>query len=628
LSFKVELFFKIMSEQNFINLEERARIAISLGESHFREFKSVLHGTPDKKTLRETKSVCRDIGEALVAFANADGGELLIGVEDNGNISGVESANDAQIELFEKAAISHVHSKTPIPSIRFACLEIDAHKVLYFSVQKSTSHVHLTSDGRCVQRRDLETVPIPPDEIIFHRRESESMTYERKFIDNATANDLDPYLVRTVADQLSPGMSIEKCLQYLDLAEYVGPGMRLRRAALLLFAKEPNQWHPRLQIRIIKVAGTELGSGAGYNAESDQTVIGNILQLLEKGWDALRPQLVQTRLGKNARFGSTVMYPELACREALTNAIAHRDFSEEGRGIEIYVFDDRMEVRNPGALLSSVTIGALLKLEGVHQSRNALIARVLRELGYMQELGEGMRRMFELMRANELTPPELQSTISSFVVILRHSTIYNQQQILWLQQFENFNLDREQKAIVVLGIGGALISPQDIIDTLGIVDIEHYRQLIQSLKDLGILTSQITKSEASRQSRNKKISVRQIPRFRIGVPSTLKISENSLISQSLKEVAGNALKTRHQYRLWIGNLPYKLNKNTFFTFLSKYGEILDLFIPMSFFGESKGYAFVEFDSSYEVDDLIHKLHGEIYEERKLQVKKAHPKNNP
>lgn len=615
-----------MIQHDFINLEERARIAISLGESHFREFKSVLHGLPDKKTLREPKSVCRDIGEALVAFANADGGELLIGVEDNGDITGVDIASPAQLELFQKSSISQVHSKTPLPSVKFASVLIDEHKVLYFSVQKSTSYVHLTSDGRCVQRRDLETVPIPPEEIIFHRKERDSMTYDRKFIDNATANDLDPNLVRTVADQLSPGMTVEKCLQYLDLAEYVGPGMRLRRGALLLFAKEPNYWHPRLQIRIIKVAGTELGSGAGYNAESDQTVTGNLLQLIEKGWDSLRPQLVQTRLGKGARFESTIMYPELACREALVNAIAHRDFSEEGRGIEIFVYDDRMEVRNPGSLLSSVTIDDLLKLEGVHQSRNALIARVLRELGYMRELGEGMRRMFELMRVNELTPPELNSAGGSFVVTLRHNTIYNQQQILWLQQFENFNLDREQKAIIVLGIGGALIAPQDIIDNLGVVDIEHYRQLIQSLKDIGILKSEISKDAAKRQSRNKRISVRKVPRFRIAIPPITKPVVPLTSQQPSKKDTESIDIPNPQNRLWVGNLTYEVNEHTLISFLSKYGEVEELFVPRIAFGKSKGYGFVEFGNVNNVDEIIQNLNGELFEGRKLLVRRALPRN--
>ena len=366
-----------MSSTGIVNLEERARTAISLGESHFREFKSTLHGPPDKKSTRDRKSISRDIGEALVAFANADGGELLIGVEDEGRITGAESLSNTDIELLFDAPRNNVHSKTPLPPVRTATLNLDGHSVLYFSIQKSTSHIHQTSDGRCVQRSDLETVPIPAEELLLSRLERKSREYDREYVDGATVNDLARELVESVATQIYPGMSNEKCLQYLDLAEYAGPGLRVKRAALLLFATAPTHWHPRLQLRIIKVQGTELLTGTQYNVKTDQTVLGNILELIEKGWEALRLQLVQTRLGEEARFETTIMYPELACREALVNAIAHRDYSEEGRGIEIYVFDDRMEVRNPGSLLSTIKVDDLIRLEGVHQSRNASISRVL-----------------------------------------------------------------------------------------------------------------------------------------------------------------------------------------------------------------------------------------------------------
>jgi ATP-dependent DNA helicase RecG len=179
-----------MDQVQIVNLEERALIAISLGESHFREFKSVLHGPPEKKVLRETKSICEDIGEALVGFANADGGELLIGVEDDGAITGIECASASIIEYFEKAPVTQVHSKTPLPSIKKASLMLKGHRVLYFSVQKSSSYVHLTSKGRCVQRRDLETVPIASEDIVFDRKERESRNYDREFLDDATSSDL------------------------------------------------------------------------------------------------------------------------------------------------------------------------------------------------------------------------------------------------------------------------------------------------------------------------------------------------------------------------------------------------------------------------------------------------------
>lgn len=608
-----------MASIDIVNIEDRARTAIALGESHFREFKSALEGPPGKKTPRSVRAIAKDISEALVAFANADGGELVVGVEDDGTITGIDSLGGEQVALLETAPTTHVHGKTPLKNLRIAQLSIDGTKVLYFSILKSSSHVHLTADGRCVQRRDLETVPIPPEEILLGRRERESREYDRGFVDGASATDLKTDMVRAVADQLSAGMSMEKCLQYLDLAEYMGPGLRLRRAALLLFAKDPIRWHPRLQIRILKVEGAELKTGALYNVKSDQTVTGNVVELIEKGWESLRPQLVQTRLGKGARFESTVMYPELACREALVNAIAHRDYSDEGRGIEIYVFDDRMEVRNPGALLSSIRIQDLLRLEGLHQSRNAMVCRVLRELGYMRELGEGMRRMFELMRSSELSAPQISSEADSFRVALHHRTIYTHEQTLWLSQFDAFALSREQKAIVVLGMNGRLVSPQDIWENLGLVDTEYYRQLVRSLQDLRILISDIPKAKAQSIARQQRKGVREVARFRITVPS--KVAPSAAISVTTAESVDDSAQTA---TVWIGNLPRTVAKAALYDFLAAFASIESIRIP-TFAGRPRGYAFAEFTGAKTTDELVALLDGRSFEDRKIVVRPAQPR---
>lgn len=81
-------------------LADRVRNTLILGESHFREFKCSWEGKPDNKKPRLTKAICADIGEALVSFANADGGAILIGVEDDGTITGIpHSEEDIQIML-------------------------------------------------------------------------------------------------------------------------------------------------------------------------------------------------------------------------------------------------------------------------------------------------------------------------------------------------------------------------------------------------------------------------------------------------------------------------------------------------------------------------------------------------
>lgn len=94
-------------------IEERIHNAIRLGESHFREFKSAYEGPPGNRRPRQPVSICKDIAEVLVSFGNADGGELLIGVEDDGTISGVSHIG-SQLETILQAPETHVHGETPL----------------------------------------------------------------------------------------------------------------------------------------------------------------------------------------------------------------------------------------------------------------------------------------------------------------------------------------------------------------------------------------------------------------------------------------------------------------------------------------------------------------------------------
>src|SRR5690242_10503137 len=110
-------------EESSLSLTERVRATIALGESHFREFKSALAGSPTSKRPRDPKAIRRDIGEALVAFANADGGELLVGVEDDGRVTGTPH-NERDLESLLTAWKTHVHPKTPLPIPRVARVDI------------------------------------------------------------------------------------------------------------------------------------------------------------------------------------------------------------------------------------------------------------------------------------------------------------------------------------------------------------------------------------------------------------------------------------------------------------------------------------------------------------------------
>ena len=513
-------------EPEILLVQERLENDLALGESHFREFKSALDGR-DRKRRRKVSLVARDIGETLVAFANADGGTLLVGVEDDGTISGFPYAED-DLTTLRNASRTHVHSDTPLSGVRTHIVQIDDKAVLFLHVNKGTQYVHLTSDGRCVQRKDTATVPVASEQIQFERHEQLSREYDHQWVDRASMADLRMDLLGRVAETVSPGLSSEKCLQSLGLAEFASGSLRLRVAALLLFASDVNKWHPRSEIRLVQVAGTELLTGADYNVLRDESFSGNALELLSEGWEQIRQLLVQKRL-VGGTFQFQTAYPEDACREALVNAVAHRDYSIQGHSIEILAFNDRLEIRNPGRLLSTVTLSELRRGERVHDSRNTYVARVLRELGYMQEMGEGIRRIGALMNGHELAPPEIDSTNHSFSITLSQRNVFNPTELRWLDAFREFDLSREEKLVALLGRGGKLISTNQIWDALDLVDTEEYRQILEQLQTKGLLSAQITSSAARSNARRKGISPREIPRFAIRTPDVAQRDQREVI---------------------------------------------------------------------------------------------------
>ena len=585
-----------------LNLRDQIAISVTLAEGQFREFKSAYEGRPGEKKKRPIKKISKDIGETLVAFANADGGELIVGVEDDGTLTGIDAFDLAEIDQIKQAPISHVHDDTPLQSVLCRTVKIDGKSILYFRVSKGTRQIHLTSDGRCLKRNDLESIPVAAEQIQFDRLEIVSREYDREFIDGATVADLDGKLIEIVAEQISRGISIDRCLQYLGLAVYEGTaGLRLRRAALLLFAEKPGQWHPRIQVRILKINGIELGSGAAYNVSSDTTINANILTLIDEAWDAMRPYLVETRFQDDARFRITFLYPEIACREALVNAIAHRDYSDEGSGIEIYIFDDRIEVKNPGSLLSSLSLSDIVSLRGTHQSRNSYISRTLREVGIMRELGEGMRRIFEVMKSNELAQPKVSSDSNSFGLTLFHHPMYAKEEVVWLEQYKSLDLSPEEKAVLLLGRRGDLIAPNDVIRRLGIVDIEHYRQIINSLQRMGILETTISRTEVPAVARQKGVGRRDIGRFRVKNFSDIKSKKQQTADTTVVRLKRKDIDD--QLALYVGNIPPNTSeRDIFHTFLSC-GELDTIVIPKTE-GLSRGYAFIEFANGEDVQKAL------------------------
>ena len=504
---------------NYLVLTERVKNTIALGESDYREFKSAWQGRPSEKIPRSLKDIRDDIAEALVAFANAESGDLLVGVEDDGAITGVPHDEEKVSALLTNFQACIMPGQT-LPLLHATKLIFEGKAVLFFSVGKGTTEVYQLSDGRCMTRKGKQTIPAVPQHIEFTRAEVRSREYDSEFVDAASLKDLNLKTVQAAANVYLPGLDAERYLQQIGLAEYSPGGLRLRRAALLLFADDISRWHRHSLVRVLRVNGSELQSGNDYNVTSDEPIIGNIPELIDRAWPSIRPLLTyRTEFGSDARFEQKYIYPEFACQEALVNAIAHRDYTTSS-GVEVFIFDDRLEIRNPGALLSTLSLKDLVGLQGAHESRNSLIARVLREnFRVMRELGEGMRRIFQGMSDRELNKPILISGGNHFAVTLENKSSFSAQQQQWLHMFERFNVSPLQKRILIIGMGDREISPSEIYRAIG-KDRDTYDKEVTGLRKRDLLVEIRTSSAAKQMADSKGVPKNSISRFRVHLPDS------------------------------------------------------------------------------------------------------------
>ncbi len=128
--------------------------------------------------------------------------------------------------------------------------------------------------------------------------------------------------------------------------------------------------------------------------------------------------------------------------------MAHRDYSLSGACIEVWMFDDHISVRSPGAPPEPVTLEQLRRQKSIHFSRNPLIVRVLADLGYLREMGEGVPRMFQEMESYGLHPPELSIEGFIFTVTLRNAPVYDEATLRWLNQFSTAQINLRQRRLL------------------------------------------------------------------------------------------------------------------------------------------------------------------------------------
>lgn len=353
----------------------------------------------DRKSARKDD---REIAKHISAFANAAGGKLVVGIEDNGEVTGFRRNGARDIENFERAALA---TCTPTPIAHRERISVvnssgEDDTVLVLDIEPSTSHsVARMSDGDVFLRQNDKSVKLNREQVIALEFDKGQRIFEDELVKDSSIDDVDHEVLDRYKEILGTEVSDE---QVLRSRRFMRDG-KLTVAGALLFAQDPSVMMPQARVRILRYDGVKMETGERLNITKERCFCGPLPKVIQGAYELISSMLREFQfLGPDGKFQTVSEYPEFAWFEGLVNAVTHRDYSFRGDYIRISMFDDRMEIISPGALPNIVTLD---NMRTTRYSRNPRIARTLVEFGWVRELNEGVQRIYTEMQNSLLGDP-------------------------------------------------------------------------------------------------------------------------------------------------------------------------------------------------------------------------------
>lgn len=347
----------------------------------------------------------KGLAVAIVAMANADGGEIAVGITDRKRE--IEGVMADERHLNDLLRVPYDFCK-PTVNATFELIDCinrsgNEDKILLFHIPPSVD-LHATGNDECYLRVGDKSRKLTFMERMQLMYDKGVQSFEDTPVAGASIDDLDMPAITDYIGRLGYGKSeMEFLTENNSFVKKNDTGYSISAAAILLFGKNPQRFFPRARIRFIKYLGTEEKVGAEMNVIKDITCEGTILSQIKKMTELLELQIAErTYLGPDGRFVTTREYPSFVLQELTVNSECHRDYSIRGTEIQVKMFDDRLVFESPGTLPGSVRPD---NIRHTHFSRNPHIAQFLRTYEFVKEFGEGVDRMSREMEERDMLPP-------------------------------------------------------------------------------------------------------------------------------------------------------------------------------------------------------------------------------
>jgi ATP-dependent DNA helicase RecG len=353
------------------------------------------------------------LAETMVAFANTDGGTIFIGLNEQGRV--VDYMMDEEVE--SKLAQALVMCRPPVVTTWEQC-ELPGGTVVALKIARSPE-LHALADGRVLTRVGTKNAPLGGEAIRHLAATKSSGDFESESVAGATLVDLDKDVLDEYMRHRTERGSrpIKDTLQdhLVEIGAMLEDGTPTV-AGILLFGKHPQAFLPQSGVIFVKFLSTEPRGRdglAGYGRRVE--IEGPLVRIIERAWNLVTEEMRVEAVVTGLKREEVPEYPPFAVREAVVNAVCHRDYRLSGRRVEIRMYEDRLEVISPGGLPGYITLDNIVE---EHFSRNPRMVAGLFQWGYIEELGLGIDRMIEEMLENGHPAPDFEAKPYSFTVRL------------------------------------------------------------------------------------------------------------------------------------------------------------------------------------------------------------------
>lgn len=383
-------------------------------ETQFLELKSAEHGCPKR------------LYDSLSSFSNQDeGGVIIFGIDEEQNYKevGVYDPHDLQKKINEQCLQME-------PIVRPVLTVVENDNKFFVSAEIKGMDIsdrpcHYRGQGKLrgsYTRIGDSDEPMTDNEVYNYEAYRKKHEDDIRPVDRATFASLDQNLLKKYIEKLKTGKPHLANLEDEHIYELfsIMHNGKITLSSVLLFSPYPQAYFPQLGIIAIVVPGMEIGD-LGENGErfsDNERIEGNIIDMLNSAVQFVRRN-IRTKTIINPKTGKRedhTDYPLIAIREAIVNALIHRDYSihTDGMPIQITMYEDRLEISNPGGLYGRIRIDQLGKVKS--DTRNPVLATALEALGVTENRYSGIPTIKNEMKKNHLREPEFIDERGAFTV--------------------------------------------------------------------------------------------------------------------------------------------------------------------------------------------------------------------